>query len=89
MTSPQLISQVRPTFTADALEQRIQGTVVLELVVTREGAPSEIRVIRSLDPAGLDQEAIKAVRQWKFIPGRFAGAPVSVLVNVVLDFTIR
>jgi protein TonB len=89
VTSPQLISQVRPTYTADALDQRIQGSVELELIVTTEGAPSEIRVVRSLDPAGLDEEAIKAVRQWKFRPGRLAGAPVNVVVTVVLDFTIR
>jgi TonB family protein len=89
VTSPQLISQVRPTYTADALDQRIQGSVVLEVVVTTEGTPSEIRVVRSLDPAGLDEEAIKAVRQWKFKPGRLAGIPVNVLVTVVVDFTIR
>jgi protein TonB len=89
VTSPQLILQIRPTYTAAALDQRIQGSVELELVVTPEGAPSEIRVVRSLDPAGLDEEAIKAVRQWKFKPGRLAGVPVNVLVTVVLDFAIR
>jgi protein TonB len=89
VTSPQLLSQVRPTYTVDAVHQRIQGSVVLELVVTSEGAPSEIRVVQSLDPAGLDKEAIKAVRQWRFTPGRLADTPVNVLVTVVLDFTIR
>jgi protein TonB len=89
VTPPQLISQVRPAYTAEALEQRIQGSVELELVVTTEGTPSEIRIVRSLDSAGLDEEAIKAVQQWKFKPGRLAGVPVNVLVTVVLDFTIR
>ena len=89
VTSPQLVSQVRPAYTVDAVHQRIQGSVILELVVTSEGAPSEIRVMQSLDPAGLDKEAIKAVRQWRFTPGRRAGTPVNVLVTVVLDFTIH
>ena len=89
VTPPRLVSQVRPTYTVDAVHQRIQGSVVLELVVASEGAPSEIRVTRSLDPAGLDKEAIKAVRQWRFTPGRLAETPVDVLVTVVLDFTIR
>lgn len=89
VTPPELTSQVRPNYTADALDRRIQGSVELELVVTAEGAPSEIRVVRSLDPRGLDDEAIKAVRQWTFRPGRFAGAPVKVVVRVVLNFAIR
>jgi protein TonB len=61
---------------------------LLELVVTEAGEPSQIRVVRSLD-AGLDEEAIKAVRDWKFKPGRASGTPVPVLVTIVLDFTIR
>jgi TonB family protein len=62
---------------------------VLQLVVTREGFPSNIRVTRSLDPGGLDEQAIAAVYQWRFVPGRRAGTPVDVLVSVVLDFSIH
>jgi TonB family protein len=89
VTAPQLVLQLRPSYTASALDRRIQGSVMLELVVTEKGAPSLIRVVRSLDPGGLDDEAIKAVREWKFTPGRMSGTPVPVLVNVVLDFSIR
>lgn len=89
VTAPRLVSQVRPSYTASALDRRIQGSVMLELVVTEKGAPSLIRVVRSLDSGGLDDEAIKAVREWKFMPGRMSGTPVPVLVTVVLDFTIR
>jgi periplasmic protein TonB len=71
------------------MSSRIQGTVALELVVTGEGLPSQIRVIRSLDPLGLDQEAINAAAQWRFEPGRLAGVPVDVLVVILLDFSIR
>jgi protein TonB len=88
VTAPRLVSQVRPSYTASALDRRIQGSVMLELVVTEQGAPSMIRVVRSLDPGGLDDEAIKAVREWKFTPGRTSGSPVPVLVTVVLDFII-
>jgi TonB family protein len=88
VTAPQLVSQVRPSYTPSALDQRVQGSVVLELVVTEAGEPSQIRVVRSLD-AGLDEEAIKAVREWKFKPGRLSGTPVPVLVTIVLGFTIR
>jgi len=49
-----------------------------------------VRVIRSLDPVfGLDQEALKAARQWRFVPGRRQGQPVPVLVSIELTFTLR
>jgi TonB family protein len=89
VSPPSLISQVKPTYTSEALLHRIQGSVVLQLVVTREGLPSDIRVTRSLDPRGLDEQAISAVRQWRFAPGRLGGTPVDVLVTVVLDFSIH
>jgi protein TonB len=87
--APRVISEVKPTYTNAALSERIQGTVVLELVVRTSGVPSDIRVLRSLDPGGLDQEAILAASQWRFEPGRLAGAPVDVLVTLMLDFRIR
>jgi protein TonB len=67
----------------------VQGTVVLEVIVSRDGCPSQIRVVRSLDRSGLDEEAVSAVAQWRFEPGRLAGVPVDVLVTVMLDFSIR
>jgi TonB family protein len=89
VTAPRLIREVKPTYTEDAVAHRIQGTVVLEVVVTRDGRPSQIRVVRSLDPEGLDEEAIAAVTQWRFDPGRLSGTPVDVLVTIMLDFWIR
>jgi TonB family protein len=89
VTAPRVITATTPTYTNDALRQKIQGTVVLELVVTREGRPSQIRVVRSLDPAGLDEQALIAAAHWQFEPGRLAGTPVDVLVTLMLDFWIR
>jgi periplasmic protein TonB len=89
VTAPRVIREVKPTYTEDAVARRIQGTVVLELVVTREGRPAHIRIVRSLDPEGLDEQAIAAVAEWRFEPGRLAGAPVDVVVVVMLDFYIR
>jgi len=88
VTAPSLLVEIRPSYTADALHRRVQGSVELELVVMANGTPSNIRVLRPLDPA-LDQEAINAVQRWKFAPGRHAGVAVNVLVTAILDFTIR
>jgi len=86
---PALLQQVKPTYTAEALGAKIQGSVFLEVVVQRDGTPRDIRVFRSLDPKGLDLEAVRAVEQWRFRPGRLNGVPVDVLVIIALDFSIR
>jgi TonB family protein len=89
ISAPRLIKEVRPRYTAEAVRNKIQGTVVLEAIVTADGCASQIRVVRSLDRGGLDEEAIAAVAQWRFDPGRLAGTPVDVLVTIMLDFSIR
>ena len=86
---PTLLKEVKPKYTAEGLRLKIQGTVVLEVVVSREGIPLAIRVTRSLDSGGLDQEAITAVREWRFTPGRIGDTPVDVLVTILLDFNVR
>ena len=89
VSAPRLIKEVKPRYTNEALQHMVQGTVVLEVIVTGDGCPSHIRVVRSLDRGGLDEEAVSAVAQWRFEPGRLAGVPVDVLVTVMLDFSIR
>jgi TonB family protein len=89
VTAPRVLTEVKAAYTSDALNHRIQGTVVVEAIVTRDGRPTQIRLLRSLDPGGLDEQAVAAVAQWRFEPGRLAGAPVDVLVTISLDFWIR
>ena len=67
-----------------------QGTVLLQCVVMPDGTVANITVVRSLDSAfGLDQEAIKAARQWQFAPGTRLGQPVAVQVTIEIAFTLR
>ena len=89
VSAPRLIKEVKPKYTNQALLQRIQGAVVLEVIVTSDGCASQIRIVRSLDAGGLDEEAVAAVAQWRFEPGRLGAMPVNVLVTIVLDFSIR
>ena len=73
---PRLLREVKPQYTADAMRAKIQGTAVLDCVVTAEGTVGECQVVRSLDSSfGLDQEAVKAARQWRFVPGKRLGQP--------------
>lgn len=87
---PQPIREVKPQYTADAMRAKVQGTVLLECVVLPDGTVGPIEVVRSLDSTfGLDQEAIKAAKQWRFKPGTRFGEPVAVLVTIELQFTLR
>ena len=90
VTLPTVLFEKRPMYTSDAMRAKVQGTVLLECVVNPDGSVGDVQVIRSLDPTfGLDQEAIKAARLWKFRPGTRMGQPVPVLVTIELTFTLR
>ena len=87
---PQLIRQVKPSYTSEAMRAKVQGVVLLECVVDSGGGVDNCSVQRSLDRTfGLDQEAIRAARQWRFKPGTRFGEPVPVLVTIELTFTLR
>jgi TonB family protein len=86
--APRLIKEVRPLYTDEARRRGIQGDVVLEVVVTRSGSVDRVSVVRGLG-AGLDQNAIAAVKQWKFDPARRQGAAVDVVVEIAVEFTMR
>ena len=87
---PSVIAEVKPQYTSDAMRAKIQGTVWLECIVEANGTVGPVRIIKSLDPTfGLDQEAIKAARQWRFMPGTMQGHAVPVRVTIELTFTLR
>jgi TonB family protein len=87
---PRLLREVKPQYTADAMRAKIQGTAVLDCVVTAEGTVGECQIVRSLDSSfGLDQKAVEAAKQWRFVPGKRMGQPVPVLVTIELTFTLR
>lgn len=90
IVNPRVVREVKPQYTADAMRAKVQGTVLLECVILPDGSVGRVEVVRSLDPTfGLDQEAIKAARQWRFVPGTRFGEPVAVLVTIELTFTLR
>jgi periplasmic protein TonB len=87
---PRVLREVKPQYTSDAMRAKVQGTVLLECVVQKDGSVGDVQVIRSLDSTfGLDQEAIKAAKAWRFAPGTRMGEPVPVLITIELTFTLR
>lgn len=90
VTSPRILRQVKPAYTSEAMRAKVQGEVLLRCVVLPDGSVGRVEIVKSLDNVfGLDQEAIKAARQWKFVPGTRLGEPVAVRVTIALDFTLR
>ncbi len=88
--TPRLLREVTPKYTAEAMRAKVQGVVLVEAVVLSNGSVGDVRIVRSLDRVfGLDDEAIKAARQWRFLPGTRFGEPVAVLVTIELSFTLR
>jgi protein TonB len=88
--SPRLLQSFRPNYTSEAMRAKVQGVVHLEGVVLPDGTVGDVRVTRSLDRVfGLDEEAIKAARRFRFAPGTRFGEPVAVLVSFEIEFTLR
>ncbi len=58
-----------PLYSEEARKTKLQGSVMLSVLVGADGRAKEVRVIRGLG-AGLDENAIQAVRNWQFIPAK-------------------
>lgn len=85
MTPPKAISAPDPQYMEFARLYKLQGTTVLELTVSTVGNPVDILITRPLG-FGLDDQAVAAVRSWKFPPATLKGQPVPVRVNVEVNF---
>jgi TonB family protein len=87
---PRLIKEVKPNYTGEAMRAKIQGIVTMEAIVNPDGSVGNVVITKSLDPTfGLDQEAIRTVKQWRFAPGTRFGQPVPVYVEIEMTFTLR
>jgi TonB family protein len=82
-----LLSQVKPVYPPDAKEARIQGVVILEALIGKDGNVNEVKAI-SGHPM-LQQAAIDAVSQWKYKPTLLNGQPVEVVTTVTVNFSFQ
>jgi TonB family protein len=85
VSAPRAIHQPDPSYAEEARKAKFQGTLVLWLVVSSEGTPKNIRVLKPLG-LGLDEKAVESVSQWRFDPGTKDGEPVATMVNVEVTF---
>lgn len=87
VSAPRIIHESRITYSKEARKAKLEGVVVLRIVVGRDGVPCDIHVLRSVG-MGLDEEAMKAVSKWRFDPALKNGQAVAVKINVEVTFRL-
>jgi TonB family protein len=87
VTMPKVVYKLEPEFSDDARRAKHQGVVRLMAVVGVDGLAREIRVVGSLG-MGLDEKAVEAVQQWRFLPGTKNGKPVAVMAAIEVSFRL-
>ena len=85
ITDPHLLHKVEPKYTEEARTNRVEGTAILQIVITEQGRASDITVLRPLG-FGLDESAQEAIAEWEFAPSMKEGKPVKVQAVVEAHF---
>lgn len=88
VSPPAVIYRRDPIYSEDARKAQYEGTVVLEAIVRKDGSVEILRVVRGLG-LGLDENAMEALKEWRFSPATRQGVPVDVAVNIEVNFTLR
>jgi TonB family protein len=90
VTLPTVVHEVKPEYTPEAMQQKIQGSVWMKVVIGETGDVTDVQIDKSLDAEyGLDRKATEAAYQWKFKPGTKDGKAVAVRVTVEMTFTLK
>ena len=84
--APALIHRVEPEYPLLAVRARVQGVVILEAIVDRQGRIEDVRVLRSIPL--LDRAAIAAVKQWRYSPLLVSGQPERFVLTVTVSFSL-
>jgi protein TonB len=87
ITAPALVSRVEPEYPPLAVRAQVQGVVILEAIVDREGRVENVEILRSIPL--LDRAAIAAVKQWRYSPLLLNGRPERFVLTVTVSFSLN
>ena len=87
-TSPPTLYAPLPSYTERAIQGQRRGTVLISLMVNKNGGVSHVQVVEGIDH-DLDREARKAIKTWKFQPRTAGGEPTDVPLNVKVTFNLK
>lgn len=85
VTAPKVTRKVEPVYSPEARANYVQGSVMLQIVVSEKGKATDITVLSPLG-YGLDEKAQEAIAKWEFVPGKKDGVPVNILATVEVNF---
>lgn len=86
-TKVQLISKPEPSYSEEAREANVSGTVILKAVFASDGMVKHIIILQAL-PNGLTEEAVRAARRIRFVPATIDGKPVSQWMQLEYNFRL-
>jgi protein TonB len=85
-TAPKVIKQVKPQYPQDAFVKKIEGVVLVEILIGSDGRVRNARVLQSIPV--LDKAALDAAYQWVFSPALKGGRPVATTAHLPISFKI-
>ena len=92
VTNPVRIEQsyVKPTYPELARVARLEGQVILQAIIKKDGSVGEVSVLRCNRPnMGFEDAAVEAVRKWQYRPATQNGRPVEVYFTVFVEFKLH
>jgi len=87
VSAPVVLKQAEPEFSEQARKAKVNGNVLVHLIVDERGLPQDIKVVRGIG-MGLDENAVEAVKKYRFKPAMREGIPVKVEMNIQINFQI-
>jgi TonB family protein len=78
----------QPQYTEIARKARIQGVVIVQAIINKQGDVENVKVLKGL-PMGLDTAAVDSIKTWRFEPATLNGKPVDVYYNLTVNFTLQ
>jgi TonB family protein len=87
IAAPVPVTKPEPQYSEEARRAKLQGTVLLSMVINKQGKAEKIQIERKLG-SGLDEKAVEAVQKWTFKPGTKDGKPVPVRANIEINFRL-
>jgi len=86
--APEKLFARQPNYTEIARKARVQGIVIVQAIIDKQGNVTNIKVLRGL-PMGLEEAAVEAMKKWKFKPATLNGKPVTVYYNLTVNFKLQ
>lgn len=88
VTKPEKITAPQPQYTEIARKARVQGVVIVQAIIDKGGNVTNVKVLKGL-PMGLSEQAVDAIKKWKFEPATLNGKPVDVYYNLTVNFRLQ